>query len=1318
MSFKHIRNARGFFSDYYLGAVFGQGAGRGRKHALSDRETYAAYRKFYFIRSRVAGRGAGSADETRERFLRYFLADVLGFHLGAGENQIHKLYTSAADEEAGKKPLLMAWCGAWDEDPEQGRGNTQPLRRLRKAMAMADLEHGFLCTGEKFRLVRAEGDGPSHAYLEADLEALDQDEDPESFAAFLKLFHARSFLPAQDGKPQIKLVEEESRRFAQNVGSQLKHAVFLAAEILIQGLLEDETALAEIRSQLGLPSAAESLPESGLQLARDAALIALYRLLFILYAEARDTRLQKHILYQGSYSLQGLVDDLLRQMEKPAGNASGIWERIKALFKIFDQGLPRIQDWENIPPRGGDLFSSKTPEGAVLRAAALLDDVSSQVLLHLAALPGKPGIGRERIAFQELDIESLGAVYEGLLEHEPRLADTIVLEARVQGRELALKDSELARLCREKDLKLKGDIALLTNTSLENLHIDAAAEEETDEEEHDEEAAAGEEEREEDAEKSLPKGSAVKLTRRFEPGQFYFVPGASRKGTGSFYTPLELVQDLIRHALLPQIQGKLPEEIEALKVLDPACGSGHFLVEAMRVMGRELHQAYWKKYEGKCPPEFNKPEIWKNSDPQALDQASRTAGDEARAWCKRRIAERCLFGVDANPTAVKLAQVALWIESLAGDRPLTFFQHHIRLGNSLLGAWLDVLEQPPLEAMATQRERDLFSVQPGMFADKVRPQIRQAAKLRRQIDEPGGELKPESIEELDFKARQLAEADRVMAGAGLLFNLRCASAFIPKIWEQWETFLSLLEKPGELTILVEKQPWAEAFNAVVARERFFHWELEFPELFMENEAPGFDAVLGNPPWEKILPNRHEFYSKHDVLIRAYSGGELDARIRELHRVNPNLESGFYDYRDRINIIAAAVKESGDFKYHEWDLNGKTTAGHQDLFKFFVERAWHVLKPSGRAGLMVPSAIYNNEGCTGIRHLLLEKARIERFYAFENRAKIFPIDSRFKFVILVFSKAAPDENGFPASFMRHDLEELTETKLQPWTVWIKREKLERLSPGTLAFLEFRSAKDQEIIEKMYRGRPLLGDQGEGTWNARFYSEYNMTNDKDLWTLANGKLYTVKHVLGREYEDFAETRERMAKKGFWPLYEGKHIDQFLVDTKPIERWVNLEVAEQTKRKPEPVQKVVFRDIASNTNERTCIAAVLPEGSCFGNTLSGLRVELTPDVVATVLNSFVFDWAMRLRTAGTHLNFTYMSRAPIPTTLPETLLKTTSSNGKAWHISMEEKRWVQLLEMNIEVAKAYGLKKSDLKAMLDAFPVQERKRPEFFKYLRANL
>jgi hypothetical protein len=783
------------------------------------------------------------------------------------------------------------------------------------------------------------------------------------------------------------------------------------------------------------------------------------------------------------------------------------------------------------------------------------------------------------------------------------------------------------------------------------------------------------------------------------------------------------VQDLIRHALLPQVQGKTPDEIEALRVLDPSCGSGHFLVEALRVLGRQLHQAYWKQFKGQCPPTFRDAAKWKSGDPEASDLEARKTGDEARAWCKRRIAERCLFGVDLNPMAVQLAQVALWIESLAGDRPLTFFQHHIRNGNSLLGSQLETLEQPPLSVMSLAKSEDLFSNMQGLFMRKVREQVAEAARLRLVIDAPGGE---ENIKELEFKQAQCKKAEETLSSARLLFNLRSASAFvvgerngktIRPIWEQWETFCSLVEKPGALEAYAQSQVWWDEFCAVRDRERFFHWELEYPELFLDKQNGGFDAILGNPPWEKVKPDKKEYYAKDDVLIRAFVGGELDARIRELQANKPGLKEGFESYENRLKTLSACMKQGGDFKYQDWEINGKSTGGDIDLFRFFVERCHQVLKPEGRAGLVLPSAVYNNEGATGLRHMLVCESRIERFYAFENKRKIFPIHSSFKFISICFAKATPKPEGFTAAFMRHDLDELTlpPSETKAWTVWMKKKELEHLSPGTLAFLEFREAKDQEIIKRMYEGRPLLGATGEGTWNAKFYSEYHMTFDKDLWTQPSGKLYSVKQVLGKEPDDFEDTRARMAKKGFWPLYEGKQIDQFMIDTKPVERWVNLETAENTKRKPEPGPKLVFRDIARNTDERTCIAAVLPEGSCFGHTLSGFIVDGNLDAVATVMNSYIFDYAMRFRTAGTHLSFTYLSRMPLPDRLPAKKLKTHSANGEAVHVMDDKKHWDALVESNLEVLKAYGLQRDDLIYVLNAFPVQTRKRSAFMEFLR---
>lgn len=441
------------------------------------------------------------------------------------------------------------------------------------------------------------------------------------------------------------------------------------------------------------------------------------------------------------------------------------------------------------------------------------------------------------MSFRELDIESLGAVYEGLLEYEPRVVREVSLEVRIQGREYVLSPAELVRLCEQKKMRLVGGLALVAGTEAERLHPDAAEGEieEGDDETSEPTGSVGlpEAEGEQAAEdEALGRGASAVLVRRLDPGTFHLVPGPGRKGSGSFYTPRALVQDLVCHALGALIEGKKAAEIERLRVLDPACGSGHFLVEAMRYLGQALHRAYVEEYGGKPPPEFRSTtgQGW-DTHWCASDEEARAANSEARAWCKRRIAERCLFGVDLNPTAVQLAQVALWIESLAGDRPLTYFEHHIRCGNSLLGTWMDRLEQPPLpDRHSSWRQLPLALQQP------LRDAIRQAAQLRRFIDEVVPEqllrqgVEPESTEEQQFKENMRRQAENTLAAAKLLFDLRSASAFVPEIWGEWEILTSRLGAPEELRAYAQNRPWWPRFEKVRERERFFHWELEFPRF--------------------------------------------------------------------------------------------------------------------------------------------------------------------------------------------------------------------------------------------------------------------------------------------------------------------------------------------------------------------------------------------------------------------------------------------------------------------------------------------------------
>ncbi|ROR02913.1 Eco57I restriction-modification methylase domain-containing protein [Desulfosoma caldarium] len=1359
MSLDHLRNVRGFFSDYYLGTVFARGTGRGRRRRLSDRETDALYSRFRRIYQRAEGRAADAA-QCRERLARPLLRDVLGFHLGEGEKRVHGLFASAEAEAAGEKPLLLCYCGEFGEDLDGSRGAAQPVRDVESALARLDLRHGILITGERLRLVRAPGDGPRGAYLEVDLAGLAEEDDPESFAAFVRLLSVNSFKPNAGGKAPIEEIEREARAHAEKVSDDLKEAVFSSAESLVAGILADAVAGGRITSPL-------ELTEAELLVYRDAALLGLYRILFILYAEARDPRLQEHRLYQEAYSASGLIDELLRDPTRAwPENRATLWQRLRALFSIYDQGLPPITPWENIPPRGSDFFSAETPEGKLLDKARLPDKAVARLMLDLATTVPRRGVGRERVSFRELDIENLGAVYEGLLEYEPRIARATTLEVKVQGRTYALAPEEVVRLCREKKLRLTGNKELVANTPAASLHVEAAVDEEEVEEawaetadNEPDESAPTEGEESGDEGEVLRQGATARVLRRLERGDFYFVPGPERKGSGSFYTPRPLVQDLVRHALGPVVEGKTAAEIERLRVLDPACGSAHFLVEAMRYLGQALHRAIVKEHGTKAPPAFESRagRGW-DIDWEVPDEEARAANSEARAWCKRRIAERCLFGVDLNPTAVMLARVALWIESVAGDRPLTYFEHHIRCGNSLLGTWMGRLEEPPLPR---PRQRSVSqSGQLGLFQHRVREAVGKAASLRRTIDEARPEdlmregVEPESIEEHKYKELLRQQAEKTLAAAKLLFDLRSASAFVPEIWREWSRLCSLVDSPEELRCYAESRPWWREFVSVCERERFFHWELEFPEVFVDVERPGFDAILGNPPWDKIKPDRKEFYGCQDILIRAFVGGELDRRIAELNAAHTGLKEAFGAYTERIKTLAACLKKGGDYHFQDWEVDGRSTGGDPDAFKFFVERAWQLVREGGRVGFVVPSAIYNNEGCTGLRHLLLEEATVERFYAFENRRKIFPIDSRYKFVSLVFRKGRPQADGFDAAFMRHDLAELQATARHrepghekvlpgpaPWIVPVRWRELERLSPGTLAFLEYRSPRDREILLKMYgydadgspvNPRPLLGDQGPGTWNARFYTEFHMTNDRDLWTdLKTGKLYNPRQILGPitgttdrpPYYDPAawpEIRERMAEAGFWPLYEGKHIEQFLVDIKPIERWVSLAACQRKYGKPpDPGPKLVFRDIARNTDERTCIAAVLPLRSCFGHTLSGIKVSAAVESVCAVLNSFVFDFALRFRTAGTHLSFTYLARMPL-VVIPEEVSPPTflALSGLVEHVLDMQQRWVAMFRANRAVAEAYNLAPDDFAYILSTFPVFARKRGAFYAYLQERV
>jgi len=872
VALRSIRNHRNFFSDYWLSSLLtSRGLPGPRLTAQQQRRKLATLSRLVDVVERAA---ALELSRFRERFARPLLEDVLEFGVaesnGDGDADIIRLSAGAVplEQRRDTPPLAVARLS-----PHVGDHETLAVRRsLERALQEANVDHGFIITPDTLRLIKRPGADGGHrgAALDAALGTITETDDLESLAAAYRIFSADSLAVGPDGRRPIDVLEAESRAHSARVSSDLKTSVFEAAEHIVGAFLRD------VRSR---PEAFGDTPPSLIAL-RDAGFLTLYRLLFILYAEARDERLASHPLYRRSYSLDSLIERQAQvSPEAQAGNRFRIWAYVLALFRVFNEGVaPHLPDFDNIPPRGGRLFSDETSDGSLLRRLLVDDRTCASILLSLATTRPRRGIGRERVSFRELAIEQLGSVYEGLLEYEPTEAAELRIALRAQsGSELALTPSEIVFLCEQKGLTLVGDASLVENTDAARLHLANAQDEDAGDSDGDEDEDGEDEEPEESEKVELKAGGKLRLIRRLEPGTFYFRPGGARKASGSFYTPTPMVDDLVRHALGPLTEGKSAREIEALRVIDPACGSAHFLVGAARFLGAKLYEAYRAESTTTPPDSF----VPAGTPAERRGHWRDRWENEGAAWCVRRIVERCLYGVDYNPAAVQLAQVSLWIESLAGDRPLSFFAHHIRVGNSLLGTWADRFDAPPDPQLAERGDR----LTRGLFESNIRERILAALDERRLIDaELPAEVRADTPEEYAYKEDRLRRADAALSEARLLLDLRSASVFLPAIWRD----LPGIFDSADVKQAAGTRDWWGEFVKVRQHERFFHWELEFPEVMLRTERPGFDAVLGNPPWDKVLPTKHEFYAAVDPLIRAFKGNELVCVLkrRDLENQSP------------------------------------------------------------------------------------------------------------------------------------------------------------------------------------------------------------------------------------------------------------------------------------------------------------------------------------------------------------------------------------------------------------------------------------------------
>jgi hypothetical protein len=1099
------------FSEYYLHKILPQeaklaprldGAGAERTWRPITNLLRHAHREL---------RGSRQARVTRHVLLNP-LAELLGWRLGDPE----AIQTSLGEED-GSQPLFLNGSeiaaarmlaipaeASLDLPPEGLHRRFAPAHSLVRVLEQEGLTWGILLNAYELRVVRrSEGFVSSHlAFSLLDLAA----DVPGARDAWRLLW---GLLRGDAWQPAPTLLDEVvrlGREHQQEVGGILGSQVPAAVERLLQGALTHHANQETLAPFLTSPAGRRALLEH----LHGGALNYLYRILFVLYAEARGLLPLDMPAYRDGYALsgaRGLVRRVMDRATDPRANpeaATGFYEfGLRALFRLLRDGAD-LGPEGRIPAYGGGLFhphrepDCEFPELDDLR---LGDQTVAHVLEALTHVQTKRG--KVTLSYRELDVEQLGSLYEGLLE---RTVDYV--------------EQPLWRI------RLDGDVVLVTEAQLSDLRkrrgeVGAAAPEPEEDDAEDEDGEPPSEE-DEDADAEPVSTGKKKPIRRLDSapipiGTVVLRLGLGRKQSGSYYTNRAFVEYLVRRAVDPLAEDKRPEEILKLAVCDPAMGSGHFLVGACRRLAEHLLSAYRARYaEEKARAEAAGREPYTHEllvDAAIHAEVARVWGNEPAemAACRRLIAFYCLYGVDKNPLAVELARVSLWLATAASDHPLTFLNHRLVPGDSLLGITVDDL----LRAFSGKKVKkaltgdDAPQNQLPFFFTRVELDARLSRAFRHlheiqrlEAEQPG-----------DFEDQQLAWFTMRQELADFLdaHQLRIGRAFLedtdpaadPLLANRWMQEIQDNHNVSEATRTATATAIAKG-NEV----RAFCWELVFPELFFapepegqsvrRRERPGFDAMVGNPPWDKLEPKRKEFFAQYDPAIHDFQGQTLGRRITQLAPLGSEADLRWQAYNSIESSLAKLLINGGVYRHQVVEVNGEKTGGKPDLFKIFLERFHQLSRQGGRVAVLLPAGLYALEGATGVRRMLFSQARVEAIYSFENWGKrFFQIHASFKFLALIFENQQTAEQSFPAAFMLRNegFLALPEKEREARAVRITSDFIRLTNPVYLSIIELRDDKERTFVERIYGEVPPLSRKlkGEGAWNVEFHRELNMTDD---------------------------------------------------------------------------------------------------------------------------------------------------------------------------------------------------------------------------------
>jgi hypothetical protein len=1024
--------------------------------------------------------------------LRLLELDVTG-RQGAGDAWVLETIVSG---RRGPDVMVVAWGASLDAVWRTG---------VHRAIAN-DARWSFATNGTWLRVV----DG-AHAWTRDHLEIECAALHTEPVAGMAWTLFRGSAITASPSP--LERAAEGSARYAGAVCRALGRGVLEAVGVLMQSL-----------------SARRPAGHDRADVVFEQSLTVLYRVLFLLFAEARALVPMAHPVYRDRYSLDAIVAALTS-----GASPRGTWQAVQAISRLAQNGC--VAGDLRVNAFNGQLFGSvdQTWNRRPLPDAALAGAILS-VATQPTTQPGpraQPHGGgapsRRPILYRDLDVEQLGSIYEQALEYEPA------------------------------------------------------------------------------------EGTAAGLRRSRE----------GRKASGTFYTPRGMTDHVVRVALTPLVEGRTASEILSLKVLDPAMGSGAFLVAACRFLATCAEQALLQ--EGH----------WHQGDVTAAD----------RTGLRRQIALRCLFGVDLNPMAVQLARLSVWLATLAADKPLSFLDHHLVAGNSLVGAApADVLRRPSKVVGRRERARPL----PLFDNDGLTPALEQAVRTRIGLALRNDDS-AEIVRRKERDLAALANASTSLHRWRDVLDLWCAGWFwSPGTPPSPQLFGDVAGAILGSDSALQRKTVAEVLEQgrrIASRHGFVHWPLAFPEVFFDEAGQplpngGFDAVLGNPPWD---------------MVRGDSGAEA---VRATRRTD-------------ARQLADFARESGVYVVE--------TRAHVNRYQLFVERALQLVRRGGRIGLVLPSGMANDAGTAPLRHYLFDRAEVDAITGFDNRSGIFPIHRGLRFALVWATRGAPTRT-VSCRFGLTDVRELEAPAAGP--LILSRTLLSRLSgDDDLGVPELGSETDLRICERIAACVPRL--ESPAGWHVRFGRELNASDDRDKLRAATGR------------------------PGARPVVEGKQIGPFTVqlDACRFELRPDARVPAHLAGRA----RLAYRDVASATNRLTLIAAVLPPHVVSTHTLFCLRTPLPDwqqHALCGLLNSFVANYLIRFR-VNTHVTWSLVGRLPVPPVrvddgrfirlahLASTLAQRTGG--------VEESK--EYAELQAIAARLYGLTHEEFEHVLTTFPLVER-------------